>query len=105
MTDQNSVSPPDQWNDVKAGFLDHIDEINKDLAALGLPALSSQSTAAPSTPEPATSQTVVSSSSLPVPRENLEKTCPTEAPTVATDSPGSSVSAPWEIVPDVKTNA
>jgi homogentisate 1,2-dioxygenase len=33
------ASPPDQWNDVQGHFLEHLDEINKDLQAAGLPVL------------------------------------------------------------------
>lgn len=97
------VSPTDQWNNVKAGFLDHIDDINKDLIVAGLPILKSAPTSTPKTSEPTPSRPVVSDQSLPVLRENLEKTCPTEAAIIGSTSPESGVSAPWAIVPDVRT--
>ncbi|KAL5317229.1 hypothetical protein ACEPPN_014324 [Leptodophora sp. 'Broadleaf-Isolate-01'] len=97
------VSPTDQWDNVKAGFLDHIDEINKGLIAAGLPVLHSAPRNTPATPEAVASRPAAPNSSLPVPREHLEKTCPTEALVGTASSPESGVSAPWEIVPDVKT--
>lgn len=33
------MSPSDQWEDVQGHFLDHMDEINNDLRAAGLPTL------------------------------------------------------------------
>ncbi|KAG4433493.1 hypothetical protein IFR05_011031 [Cadophora sp. M221] len=97
------LSPTDQWDNVRAGFLDHIDDINKDLITAGLPVLHSAPSNTPAIPEPVPSRPAVSNSSLPIQKEHLEKTCPTE-PTVGTaSSPEFGVSAPWEIVLDVKS--
>ncbi len=102
-TNANLVSPDDQWNDVKGHFLDHIDEINRDLIAAGLPILNG-STKASNTiiPELIPAPAAVSNSALPIPKENLEKTCPAGAQKSLPTSPESAASAPWEMVPDIK---
>lgn len=86
---------------MKGHFLDHIDEINRDLLAAGLPMLNT-STKAPTSVVPEMIPATVPTSALPIPRENLEKTCPTGAIGSLSTSPESAASAPWEMVADIK---
>ncbi|KIY48782.1 putative homogentisate 1,2-dioxygenase [Fistulina hepatica ATCC 64428] len=48
------ASPADQWDNLKGHFMDHIEEINADLCAAGLPTLGSGSPSTTSAAQPAT---------------------------------------------------